>query len=142
MNVRNIFYNTIFRRGLYIIADPADNSITLSKRLFRHIDVMSLDKAKVYVFSIPGDTPAYAFTINPDFSQPTQLCDIQYNSKHRCIGFETLCPTVNRIFYDYRLPHDCPCKLSVTIRQTAGIVYYLIRQPHNPHKPHKAYYAY
>lgn len=134
MNFRRIFYNWVFRRGLYVIADPADNSVTLSKRLFSHMDVMSLDKAKVYVFRIPYDSPAYGFTLNPDFSQPTQLCDIQYNSKHRCIGFETLCPTVNRIFYDYRLPHDRPCKLSVTIRQTAGILYYQICRPHKKRK--------
>lgn len=127
MMLRKI-YNWVFGHGLYILADATDNSVTLSKLLFHHMGVMKLDVAKVYVFSIPSRR-TYGFTLNPSFDKPTQLCDIQYNSKHRCIGFETLCPTVNRIFYDYRLPHDGRCKLSVKVRQTEGIVYYEICRP-------------
>lgn len=98
-------------RSLYVIADPADNSITLSRALFNHMEVMQQDKAQVYVFRLM-DTKDYAFALNPQIEQPTALCDIQYNSKHRTIGFETLCPTVNRIFYDYNLPQQVS-KLSV-----------------------------
>lgn len=127
MNLR--LYNFLFGRSLYVIADATDNSITLSKRLFHKMGVMELDVAKVYVFSIPL-SKTYAFILNPPFDKPTQLCDIQYNSKHRCVGFETLCPTVNRIFYDYRLPHDRRCKLSVKLRKTVeGVVYYEICRP-------------
>lgn len=125
-------YNILFQRSLYVIADAKDNSVTLSKRLFKKMNVMKLNAAKVYVFAIP-QRHTYGFTINPPFSKPTQLCDIQYNSKHRCIGFETLCPTVNRIFYDYRLPHDGRCKLSVKVRKTADVVYYEICSPKNIH---------
>ena len=101
-------------RALYIIVDPTDNSVTLSHGLFDHMDVMNQEVAKVFVFSIPsnGSCKSYAFTLNPDIKQPTQLCDIQYNSKYRSIGFETLCPTVNRILYDYALPNR-KTKLSV-----------------------------
>lgn len=102
-------------RSLYVIADPADNSITLSRALFEHMDVMNKEQAKVFVFTVSNGSPtdkSYAFTLNPIIKQPTQLCDIQYNSKHRSIGFETLCPTVNRILYDYALP-TCKTKLSV-----------------------------
>lgn len=103
-------------RSLYVIADPADNSVTLSRALFEHMDVMNQEQAKVFMFSV-GDgsagTGIYAFTLNPDIEQPTCLADIQYNSKHHSIGFEALVPTVNRIFYDYGLPYDRPVKLSV-----------------------------
>lgn len=107
-------------RSLYVIVDPADNSVTLSHGLFDHMDVMHQEQAKVFVFrlcNVATDNKdlsgaLYAFTLNPEIKQPTQLCDIQYNSKYRTIGFETLCPTVNRILYDYALP-KCKTKLSV-----------------------------
>jgi len=107
-------------RSLYVIADPADNSVTLSRALFEHMDVMNQEQAKVFMFHLCNvvtenkvqSGALYAFTLNPDIQQPTQLCDIQYNSKYRTIGFETLCPTVNRILYDYGLP-NCKTKLTV-----------------------------
>lgn len=117
---------------LYVIADPADNSITLSRRLFRHMDVMKLDVAKVYVFKLSqtGDKGiTYAFALNPPVGQSTQMSDIQYNAKHRTIGFESLCPTVNRIFYDYGLPSDAKIKLSVEPRSVNNITYYEILRP-------------
>lgn len=115
----------------YVIADSTDNSVTFSRRLFRRLKVvMGLDVAKVLVFYVP-ESRCYAFTLNPSIEQETQLADIQYNSKHRCVGFESLVPTVNRIFYDYGLPSGIRCKLSVR-RHTApnGIVYYQICRPY------------
>lgn len=114
------------RRSFYVIADPNDNSITFSKALFRHLDVMGMDVAKVYVFRIGCK---YAFTLNPEIDQPTQLADIQYNDKHKTIGFECLVPTVNRIFYDYALPHDKRVKLTVQVRSVKGITCYVLCRP-------------
>lgn len=117
---------------LYVIADPADNSITLSRGLFRHMDVMKLDVAKVYVFKLSqtGDTATtYAFALNPPVGQSTQMSDIQYNARHRTCGFESLCPTVNRIFYDYGLPPCAKVKLSVEPRSVNNITYYTILRP-------------
>ena len=127
-------------RKFYVIADATDNSITLSKWLFRMMDVYNQDEAKVFVFSVNqindiGEAfqKEYAFTLNPKLEQETQLCDIQYNQKHRCIGFETLNPTVNRIFYDYGLHTDTRCKLSVDMLQTnvGNITYYKLLRPKN-----------
>jgi len=114
------------RRSFYVIADPTDNSITFSKALFKHMDVMGLDKAKVYVFRIQDH---YAFTVNPHFDEPTQLADIQYNAQYKTIGIESLVPTVNRIFYDYGLCHDVPCKLSVQLRSIKGVTCYVMCRP-------------
>ena len=119
---------------LYVIADATDNSITLSKWLFRMMDVYSQNEAKVFVFTLsasPFGPRHYAFALNPKLDQETQLCDIQYNQKHHCIGFETLNPTVNRIFYDYGLQADTRCKLSVDMLQTAAgdITYYELLRP-------------
>lgn len=127
--IPNKLYNWIFKHSLYVIAVAADNSITLSYRLFRRMRVMECKKIKVYVFYIPS-VRAYAFTLNPSLDKPTQMCDIQYNSKHHCFGFETLCPTVNRIFYDYGLKHNKSVKLSVRICTAPNnIVYYQICRP-------------
>lgn len=129
MNILNNIYNMLFHRSMYIIADPRDNSITLSRRLVRRMGVMKAEQAKVFVFKTNDKYQRYAFTLNPQLPELTQLCDIQYNTKHRCIGFETLCPTVNKIFYDYRLPLAKAVKLSVRLRTLRHITYYVIIPP-------------
>jgi hypothetical protein len=148
-------YNAVFARALYVIADSGDSSITLSKRLCRHMGVFRLkDNANVFVFYIPQHAApslqptkthhghprngSYGFTVNPDFEQVTQLAEIQYNSKWRTVGFETLNPTVARIFYDFRIPHGCQrVRLSVKVCRTAeGMTYYeILRPPFEQPKP-------
>lgn len=123
------------RKGCFVIADARDNSITFSKGLCTLLDVFHLDAVKVYVTSLSGlgGKKEYAFLLNPPIEEPTQLADIMYDTKHKCIGFESLCPTVNRIFYDYGLPADSTCKLSVRMGKTqgGGITYYRICNPAN-----------
>lgn len=117
----------------YVIADPADNSITLSKRLFYHMkkcaDSSRQNDTSVFVFRIPHQG-TFGFMLNPDIAEPTQLCQIQYNGKYRCVGFETLCPSVGRIFFEYGLPALYPVKLSVSVRHTQqGQTYYQFEVP-------------
>ena len=119
----------------YVIADPSDNSVTLSKRLFFHMkkeverSVNDGGDASVFVFRIPH-SGTFGFMPNPAISEPTQLCQIQYNGKYRCIGFETLCPSVGRIFFEYGLPALRSVKLSVSVRKTQqGKVYYQFDVP-------------
>lgn len=115
---------------MYVIADATDNSITFSKRLFKSLNVMKLDVAKVYTFYIP-DVKCYGFILNPNFEQETQLADVQYNQKKHCVGYECLVPTVNRIFYDYGLQANTRCKLSVKVRKMPnGSRYYQICRPY------------
>ena len=73
----------------YVIADPADNSVTLSKVLFNHIknEAFGSDEARVFVFKIT-DSGCFGFMTNPSIEQPTQMCNIQYNGKYRCIGLK------------------------------------------------------
>lgn len=101
--------------GMYAILDSSDNSVTVSKKLFRRMDVVGKDKAAVYVFKVGDD---YAFTVNPPLEN-TQLNEVQYNQKYKCIGFETLCPTVNRIFYDYGIKAG-KCKMTVIPEDIKG----------------------
>lgn len=118
-------------RGCHVVADPNDNSVTLSRRLFNHIKKHAKDDdvSKVIVFYIP-EGKCYGFMLNPPIEQETQLCQIQYNSKYKCIGFETLCPSVGLIFYNYGLPSDKSIGLSVTICDGVdGKIYYKIERP-------------
>lgn len=118
-------------RGCHVTADPKDNSITLSKRLFKHIQKHSKDDdaSKVFVFYIPQND-CYGFMLNPALDKETVLCQIQYNSKYKCIGFETLCPSVGYMFYRYGLPSDKTVKLSVSVCSTVeGKTYYKIEKP-------------
>lgn len=110
MNVFNKI-KQLFNRGMYVILDPEDNSVTLSRKLYKHIE-RNPREHKVFVFKV-GDE--YGFTLNIP-QEPTQISIIQYNSKYKSIGFETLCPTVNRIFYDYGLPLG-KCKLTVKVNK-------------------------
>ena len=113
----------------YVIADPSDNSVTLSKHLFAHMRKGAGGDASVFVFRIPHQG-SFGFMLNHGIDEPTQLCQIQYNGKYRCVGFETLCPSVGRIFYEYGLPALHPVKLSVEVRKTPqGRTYYKLTPP-------------
>jgi hypothetical protein len=113
---------------MWVIADASDNSITLSRALFRHMGGMELNEAKVFAFFIPDDG-TYGFVLNPTFDQETQLADIQYNEKYRTIGFAMLNPSVARMFYDYQLPALIRVKLSVKHKTAGDITYYQICRP-------------
>ena len=119
--------------SMYVVVDGSDSSITLSKRLVKSMGVMDMCvQPKVIVFRVP-DKQAYGFMVNPTIEQETQLCDIQYNEKYKTIGFESLCPTVSRILFDYNIPITS-CKLSVKKYRTAtGEPYYLICKPNGKH---------
>lgn len=115
---------------MYVIVDGADNSVTLSKRLVKDMGIMEMaTQPKVMVFKVMG---GYGFMVDPEVEQETQLNDIQYNDKHRTIGFETLCPTVNRILYDYSLPQG-RYKLGIKKHRSKGKVFYAISKPNGKH---------
>lgn len=133
---------TLFRKAatllqslrLWVTIDPRDNSCTLSRGLFAHIRRRNR-KGTVFVFSIPA-RGTFGFTVNPDLGDAeTQVSEIQYNSKEKCVGFETLNPSVGHILYDYGLPSDRPVRLSVSvwrIRSGDGgrtMTYYQLNRP-------------
>lgn len=136
------FFKRLWHRchkpNFYVIADSRDNSITFSEELFQDMNVMEQEEAKVFLFHLcnamteSGDNGGhiYAFTLNPPFTQETVLADIQYNQKYKCVGFEALCPTVNRIFYDYGLPADSKAKLTVLKGTSGNLKYYIILPPY------------
>lgn len=126
-----LWWRSLRYHRYYVIVDGYDNSITFSRKLYHHIELSSHceDAAKVFVFHIPA-WDSYAFTVNPAFEKETQLADIQYNEKYKTIGFESLCPTVGRILYDYGMPYELKLKLTVTVHQLGdGGFFYNIERP-------------
>ena len=116
---------------LYVIADAKDNSITFSRGLFKRMRIMQQDEANIICFRISG-TSDYGFMLNPPGidTASTQIATVMYNSEHKCIGFESLVPTVNRIFYDYLLPANSTWKLPVREYSLPdGRRYYRIERP-------------
>lgn len=120
-------------RGMFVIVDGRDNSVTFSRRLFNHLHVFSQDEAKVMMFRLANHDKGdlYAFMLNPEMEIPTQLADIQYNQKYKCIGFECLVPTINRILYDYGIETDKAVRLQVVpqMEEHIGRYYYILMKP-------------
>lgn len=116
-------------RKCFVVIDPADNSVTLSEHLFAHLrkHAPSDDSTKVFMFKTSHQH--YGFMFAPTFEQETQLCDIQFNTKHRTVGFETLCPSVGAICYDYNLSADKPTRLRVKICYAGDKMYYQFCKP-------------
>ncbi len=122
--------SSILRRSLFVIIDPNDNSVTLSKRLFLHMkkNASTEKEARVFVFKVKQNG-FFAFMVNPSIEQETQISQIQYNTKYKSIGFETLCPSVGKIIYDYGLKEDRTHKLRVSIHYTEDRkIYYQIEK--------------
>lgn len=127
--IRKIINWFKLRRQYYIIADASDNSMTVNRKLYKAMDVENTDDIRILMFRVED---CFGFIIN---SEETKTDDVhystlQYNSKHKSIGFETLNPTVNRMFYDFKFPGTITkCKLSVTKEKIKGRIYFKIHNP-------------
>ena len=127
------FIRRLRDRAAYVIADPADKSITFSRCLYKRLRILETGKGKVMVFRLKDDG-RYCFTLDiPEEAKDTQLAEVMYNSRYRCVGFESLVPTVNRIFYDYSLPAGAQCKLTTQEVVTDTMKYHIICPPYGKH---------
>lgn len=102
---------SIFRRifgNLYIICDSSDNSVSLSDELLAYIreDLGPVGKVNARIMSgrkedkSTGNYYIYFFGDEGDGNYKSTLCRNDY---YDSVGFETLIPTINRIFYDYSI---------------------------------------
>ena len=130
-SISELFLNWKYR-GLYVDLDPADTSITLSKKLFQKMGVMQEKEAKVIVFIVckACKQPVYAFELNPPLPKDseTPTAQIMFNTKHHCVGFETLVPTVAKILYDYMLPNK-PIRLRIKPKDVKGRTIWMMMPP-------------
>lgn len=118
------------RRHFYIIADASDNSMTINQELYNAMNVENAEDIRIFVFRVED---SFGFIINSEETKNDNVhySTLQYNSKHKSIGFETLNPTVNRMFYDFKLPGTITkCKLSVTKEKVKERTYFKIHKPY------------
>lgn len=116
-------------RRLYVIADASDSSITISRKLYKAMDIENADDIRIFVFKV---NDGFGFSVNWEEtnSEDVQFSALQFNSKYKTIGFETLNPTVARMFYDFNLPSGITkCKLTVSKEIINGRIYFKIHRP-------------
>lgn len=113
---------------LFVILDGRDNSVTFSRGLWRRIRPHLSDRADILGYKA-GDV--YGFALNPtlDKERDNAIAQVQYNAKHRCIGYESLVPTLARIFTDYGIPIGCRVRLHVIPRDTEAELAFDFRRP-------------
>lgn len=117
------------RRQYYVIADASDNSMTVNQALYKAMDVENADDIRIFVFRV-DDGFGFAINWEETKSSDVQYSTLQFNDKYKSIGFETLNPTVNKMFYDFGLTGTmCKCKLTVTKEKVKGRKYFKIHKP-------------
>lgn len=90
-----------------VLIDGSDNSVSLSKGLLKQSGILTKDtEGALIVRLVSTDEYAIVFKQQGDarLDEMKMVNSIQYNSKYKTIGFESLTPTVNRILNDYNLP--------------------------------------
>ena len=110
----------------YITADASDNSITLSEKICKDLQI---DKGitRIFLFKIKGEN-SYAFKrVSKDFGEQTECGIVSYNPVLKTFGFIALCPTVNKIFYDLGIKSETK-KFSIKreVLPNESIIYRLV----------------
>jgi hypothetical protein len=126
LSARSLYYRLryvveTYGSPYYVTVDGTDNSVTFSPQLVRLIcrdNYGEIAGATAFSFIERGSRDVYSFAINaPVTAQCAGVSAVQYNSRHHCVGFASLCPTVNRVLYDYDL-HGRRAKLYVRRTRT------------------------
>ena len=70
----------------------------------------------------------YAFAINVKElkNEDTVRAPLQYNDRHKTVGFYAACPSVNRIVYDYNLPDQAIVR--VKKKRNNNIEYFIMKK--------------
>lgn len=86
---------------LYIIADCADNSVTLSPGLCSELGIKAEAKraVRIFVFGIKGSDKFGFKRVNAKFAKRAECGVVSYNPIYKSYGFISLIPTVNMIFF-------------------------------------------
>lgn len=126
-------------KNYYVTLDMRDSSVTFGKALYKVLEPEIMISAnlepkeneidtrgKVMVFYEP-ESECYGFVVSPNIKQATQLADVQFNTKHKSVGFESLVPTVARMLHDYGIKGE-KAKLKVSKQSAPGMVWWKIER--------------
>ena len=120
-------------RNHYVVLDGRANSVTLSKGIYDHIMRKERTDYSVFVFRLP-DRGTYAFCMREDWEElsktNTIFTQLQFNQKHKKIGFRSDYPSVTAILDAYNLPLDRMVRLTCIPRKSCkGEQFYEIIRP-------------
>lgn len=123
--LRDKIFSAMTNVMLFVELDATDNSITLSRRLVNHVKDKITEENNVYVFKVLEE---YAFAINVKElkNEDTVRAPLQYNDRHKTVGFYAACPSVNRIVYDYNLPDQAIVR--VKKKRKNNIEYFIMKK--------------
>lgn len=93
-------------KDLHITADCTDNSITLSPDLCKSLRTGQGKSVHIFVFQIK-ETGEFAFSrVSQTFAKQTQCGVVSYSQTLKSLGFISLVPTVNYMFYNMGIDAD------------------------------------
>lgn len=122
------FYRWVDEHTCSVLIDGSDNSVSMSKGMIKAVGIYDKDIEGALI--VKTSTEQYAIVFkekgSPNHSELSNVANIQYNTKYKSIGFETLTPMANRILNDYGLPLMSKQKLSVKMRKSHFIEYWEI----------------
>lgn len=123
--LRDKIFSAMTNVMLFVELDATDNSITLSRRLVKQVKDKITEENNVYVFKVLGE---YAFAVNVKElkNEDTVRAPLQYNDRHKTVGFYAACPSVNRIVYDYNLPDQAIVR--VKKKRNNNIEYFIMKK--------------
>ena len=123
--LRDKIFSAMTNVMLFVELDATDNSITLSRRLVKQVKDKITEENNVYVFKVLGE---YAFAVNVKElkNEDTVRAPLQYNDRHKTVGFYAACPSVNRIVYDYNLPDQAIVR--VKKKRKNNIEYFIMKK--------------
>lgn len=117
-----------FARSMFVVIDGRGNSLTLSSKLYKHMDVASHSSRKVFVFAV-DNTFGFCFQDNDKGLEGAAVCELAINERFNSIGFDLVNPTAAQILYKFNLPADGAYKFSVRPCTTGDLHYYKILFP-------------
>lgn len=122
-----------WNRNNFVVLDGRTNSVTLSKGIYDHIMRKQRTDYSIFVFSL-AEEDTYGFCMREDWEElrrtNTNYTQLQFNQKHKKVGFRTDLPSVTGILDDYHLPLDKMVRLSCIPRLSGkGETYYEIIPP-------------
>lgn len=122
------FYRWVDEHTCSVLIDGSDNSVSMSKGMIKAVGIYDKDIEGALIVKTTDEQYGIVFKEKdrPEHSELSNVANIQYNSKYKSIGFETLTPMANRILDDYGLPLMSKQKFSVKLRKSILIEYWEI----------------
>lgn len=120
-------------RNDFVVLDGRANSVTLSKGIYEHIMQKERTDNSIFVFRL-SNRGTYGFCMREDWKELSKVntifTQLQFNQKHKKIGFRSDYPSVTAILDEYDLPLDRMVRLTCIPRKSAkGEPYYEIMRP-------------